>query len=50
MEAGETTTCQKAAEACKEAGGSYNENAIITYERLNNQSFQSAGTVWGNIE
>ncbi len=49
--AGEGTLCSKTLSQCGAKGGSYKEMMVITYQRASdNQSFQTAGVLWGNIE
>ena len=50
VDAGESTYCEKSLSSCREEGKAFEEDVVVTYQRLSNQSFQTAGTVWGNIE
>jgi hypothetical protein len=47
---GKTTTCSKIIVGCGEAGRSFEEQIVVTYQRSSdNQSFQTAGNIWGNV-
>jgi hypothetical protein len=48
---GATSVCQRTIQSCAAAGGDYELDAVITYQRASDgQAFQSAGTFWGNVE
>jgi len=51
VQAGGSSICSKAMGDCGKGGESYSKEIIVTYHRSSdNQSFQTAGEVWGNIE
>jgi hypothetical protein len=51
VEAGDLVVCSKTVSSCARRGDSYDEDVVVTYKRsYDNQSFQTAGTLWGNIE
>ena len=51
---GENTVCYKSINGnmpCGQAGEYYEEQVVVTYKRSSdNQSFQTAGTLWGSVE
>lgn len=51
VEAGDLVVCSRAVATCAGRGDPYDENVVVAYKRsYDNQSFQTAGTLWGNIE
>ena len=51
IEAGSYTICGKSFDGCGDAGSHFNELFAVEYHRSSdNQSFQTAGELWGNIE
>ena len=49
--AGQKTVCTKVMTGCGDAGHSYEEMLVVEYVRSSDdQAFQSAGVIWGNIE
>lgn len=49
--AGGMTICNRDVGACGSAGHAYEKELTVTYKRASDdQSFQTAGTVWGNTE
>ncbi len=51
VSAGEATVCSRPIGDCGEPGKAFEENVVATYQRSSdNISFQTAGTIWGNIE
>lgn len=48
---GDTTICQKTPGSCPDPGGAFEEELVVEYRRASdNQSFQTAGTLWGSAE
>ena len=46
---GETTVCTKTPDICPSPGKAYRQELVVTYRRSSdNQSFQTAGIIWGN--
>ncbi len=51
VEAGDSVVCSRTVSSCARRGDSYDEDFVVTYQRsYDNQSFQTAGKLWGNIE
>jgi hypothetical protein len=48
---GDNTICTKTINICGDPGDAYEEDITVTYQRSSdNESFQTSGVVWGNVE
>jgi len=48
---GDNVVCTKTINVCGGPGDAYEADIVITYQRSSdNQSFQTAGEIWGNVE
>jgi len=51
LQAGQSTICSFTPGNCGAVGKSFEEELIVEYKRSSdNQTFQSAGVLWGNVE